>query len=175
MPPKRGRAKDSSFTLSPRYIRAHLVSADPRVRMSLRSENVESTLPEQNISDNKTSVDERVEQITLESLTKMVKEGFDGIDRRMNDIESKLEVTANLLENRLEALTTRVEVVGTNYTALTEKVDTLEKEVIDNTKVTTATVTENSGMIQVLHDTIKDLQTQINVLVSKDEAKKQHG
>ena len=175
MPPKRGRAKDTSFTLSPRDIRAHLVSADPRVRMSLRSESGGSAMPEQNISDNETSVDEREEQITLESLTKMVKEGFDGIDRSMKDIESKLEVTANLLENRLEALTARVEVVGGNYATLTEKVDTLEKEVVDNTKVTTATVTENSGMIQILHDTIKDLQTQINVLVSKDEAKEQHG
>ena len=173
MPPRRAKTKEANIPTTP-SIRSQLLAANTRQKMSLRSENSPQTAEsEQIVVSQSNMADLNSEELTIASLAKMMKENHANVMGMIGSIDNKLGVTSTSLENKLELISSRVDEIGTNCTALNEKISNVEKRVVECEEIVKA-AKNDSVMVKYLSETVKSLQTQINNLLTKDEAKEQH-
>ena len=173
MPPRRAKTKEASTPTTP-SIRSQLLAANTRQKMSLRSENSLATEEnEQNVESQSNMADPVLDEMTIASLAKMMRENHASVMGTIASIDNKLVETSTSLENKLETISNRVDEIGTNYNALNENLCNLEKRVVECEEVV-KTAKNDAVMVKYLSEVVKSLQTQINNLLTKDEAKEQH-
>ena len=174
MPLRRAKTKEENIPTTPRDIRSHLLAANTRQRMSLRSESSPATEETKQSMDNQSNMADPVNaEMSIASLAKIMKENHENMTGMIGNIDNKLGLTSTSLESKLEVISNRVDEIGTNCTSLNENLCNLEKRVVECEEVVKA-VKNDAVMVKYLTETVKSLQTQINNLLIKDEAKEQH-